>query len=41
MNIQNIIGNNNVFSLFLIVKPIEILPKHNRYGFTSESFALN
>ena len=29
------------FFLLLIVKLFEILPKHNGYGFISESFALN
>ena len=32
---------NLVFFMLLAVKSLEIFPKHNSYGFISESFALN
>ena len=32
---------NLVFFMLLAVKSLEIFPKHNNYGFISESFALN
>ena len=33
--------HNPVFFLLLTVKPLETFPKHNGYGFISETFALN
>ena len=49
VSINNVIINkkgctyplNPVFFVLSIVKCFKILPKHNGYGFISESFALN
>ena len=36
---KNVLASNNI--VYETVKSSEILPKHNGYGFISESFALN
>ena len=44
MNIDNITHVNSIIinrKIVYLFNPFEIFPKHNGYGFVSESFALN